>query len=149
MHIILKLLAVSALSMAAMVAQSQPKVRLPANDEAPLVCAAAMQTLLGKSYQFQKSAMVDGIEVHQFKSPDGKYANSCYLQGSVVMWRTDKSPSHFQPGRWRTHTFDEKVSWIREGDKISITVRSGIGSNESIQKTYAASQLKRTAKLPQ
>lgn len=148
MHVVQKLIAFPLLALAVTGAQSQQKATSPEKNEDVLVCAAAVQALLGKPYRFQKSADVEGLRVHQFRSPDGAYANSCYLRGAVVMWRTDKSPSHSKPGRWRTHALDEKVTWTRQGDRISITVSSGEGPEDRYQRTYAASQLKKAANLP-
>lgn len=148
MHVVHQLIACSLLALAAVGTQAQQRAPSPAKSEDALVCAAAIQTLLGKPYLFLRSADVEGIRVQQFRSSDGLYANSCYLQNTVVVWRTDKSPSHSKPGRWRTHTSDEKVTWARKGDQISIGVSTGTGPDDSYQKTYVASKLRKASNLP-
>lgn len=146
MHFARKLIAIPLL-LVAMGAYAQTKASPPEKVEDALVCAAAFQTLMGKPYRFRQSTEVNGVQVQQFQSRDGAYVNSCYLQGAVVVWRTDKSPSHTKPGRWRTHVLDEKVTWVRTGEKVSITVTGGAGSDDSREKTYTASHLRQSANL--
>lgn len=129
-------------------AQAQPLEPLePPAEEQRLICAAAMRALFGKPYVYAGvGGAEEGLQLQRFRSPNGEYANSCYLAGPQVVWRTDKSPSHIKPGRWRTHPLDEKVHWTRKGDRVSITLSH---SNEAIaSSTYSVESLKKDAKLP-
>lgn len=120
--------------------------QVPLAAEQQMVCAAAMQSLFGKPYQFARRVVIDGIEAQQFRRPDGVYETSCYLQGSVVIWRVDKSPSHTAPGRWRTHKLDEVIRWSRTADEVSITL--DYPGEPGTPRAYSESMLKKSAKLP-
>jgi len=139
-------------SLVAVVAMSLPLLSL-ASPTAPAVqvqrevCAAAIQTLLGKPYIFLRSATADGLAVQQFRSANGAYANSCYLKGDAVIWRTDKSPSHSAPGRWRTHALDERLTWQHDGKTVTVDMRYSDGSGSP--KSYSVESLRKSSRLPQ
>lgn len=74
-------------------------------------CVTAMKLLMGKTYRVTGVSLNEGHQVLQMQSPNPAYATSCYLDGNRVMWRTDKSPSHTSPGRWRNDPLDEVLTW--------------------------------------
>lgn len=111
-----------------------------------IVCAAAMHVLFGKPYLFVETTKIEGVTVQRFRNANGTYENACYLHGSRVVWRTDKSPTHTSPGRWRLHPADELVTGTVSGDSVTIDMKYSDGSGTP--KSFRVTDLLASSKLP-
>lgn len=98
-------------------------------------CVVAMKLLMDKPYRVTGVSHVDGRQVLQMQSPNPAYMTLCYLDGNRVMWRTEKSPSHTSPGRWRNDPLDEVLTWSLTDKNLRVVMTfSDKSSTEKITK---------------
>jgi hypothetical protein len=103
------------------------------------ICKAGISLVMGKSPSIMKTSVVgDEVKVSYVRPDDGStWKYKCKIEGSRVLWGSD-------PGRWRTDSADEPMSYSVSGDGESarLTVEEKYQDGSSNKKTFSASDLK-------
>ncbi|UOO89158.1 hypothetical protein LVJ82_17205 [Vitreoscilla massiliensis] len=103
------------------------------------ICKATNAILFGRDVKIMKVANEKDLIIYYLRPNDNsKWSNQCKIEGNSIVWRSVQPDGSF--GRWRTDAEDEKLSFVIEGDKITITKQYSDGSNSA--KTYQKKQFK-------
>jgi hypothetical protein len=115
-------------------APAPPSVASLSDNDLGRVCRAAVAALNGRDPAIIKVERVGGGIAHvgYVRPNDGKaWKNQCRVEGDRVVWASvDLNGPGSGPGRWRTDTEDEVVTYAIEGKKVKVTIRYSDGSTE-------------------
>ena len=102
------------------------------------ICKAAVSVIMGRSPSIMKAITAGSeVKVSYVRPDDGStWKFKCKLEGSRVMWGSD-------PGRWRTHSDDERVYYSISGAGASarLTIEEKYGDGSATKESFTPKQL--------
>lgn len=96
------------------------------------VCKAAFANMFGHSPKIMKatSKEVEIVRVSYHRPDDRKlFTNDCRVEGNRIIWRSVDAFPGDGPGRWRTSSDDDVLSFVIDGKKVTITTTYSDGSS--------------------
>jgi hypothetical protein len=127
---ILLILAVVAAALSSACAKPSPTVSLSEYDR---ICKGAISVLFFTPVEDIKVTRRAGEVVYLSytrKSDGTVWRNKCRIEGTAIIWGSED-------GRWRTHSQDEKLSFILHRDARTLTIRQSFSDGSGDQKTFS------------